>query len=185
MGPLERRPPVTLTGQLVRKDNPATHIKAVIDTVPGLALLSDVTLLESGILELDYAGETKIDWNGQRSVHGPQGRIFVDENDAFVAETQVAVLAEDGSLHTPPLPLACQVKPACSMMDALQQAVAGRRVRMQEWEDDVFLRFTPSTGFALARFSDPNYVDPYSPARLDVDAASWTIIEGEEVGHVA
>jgi hypothetical protein len=184
MGPIGKETTMPRVGQLVRKDNPEIDNLAVVDVIPGHCRILDASLTAEGAIELDYDG-TAVMWNGQRNALGPHGRFFVDANDEVVSESEVVLHGDDGELYPPKLPLAGELKPACSMMEALGQAVAGRRVRRREWHGDVFLHFSPTTGFALGRFSDPAFVEPYRPARLDVDAAPWMIVSGGELTHGA
>jgi len=171
---------MSATGQLVRKDDPEIQIDAVVDVLPAQALIARASINPHGAIELVYFGETKLDWNAQRTVVGPQGRLFVDQRGDVVPETGVVLRAADGALHPPKLPLPGACAPIGSMMEALRQAVHGHRVRRDAWATTAYLHFTAGDGFLVSDLATPGSPSRYSPFRGDVDAADWVVLGGEE-----
>ena len=60
------------------------QIAGTLDLVPGLALVLDVTRMDDGSIEPDWAGETKMNWDGQRTVQRPDEHnimrdVYVDD----------------------------------------------------------------------------------------------------------
>ena len=63
-----------------------TLIIGTLETVNGVASIinSHVTRDKSGLFELNYDGNTDVDWNSQQTVMHGKERIFVDvEGDTF------------------------------------------------------------------------------------------------------
>ena len=58
------------------------EIVGTLERIPGVAGIEDVTLTADGKFELEWTGDTEIDWNGQETETDAmyQCRIFVDEN---------------------------------------------------------------------------------------------------------
>lgn len=98
---------------LVRKDNPKIAVVGTLECVPGVALVSGAILDEAQRLELEYGGETRVDWDGQRPVLREGQRIFVDERGAQISEADVALL-DDGRL------VQAQWRPAPSAAHAIE-----------------------------------------------------------------
>jgi len=53
-------------------------IIGTLETVPGTALIQNAKV-KCGKVEFEYEGETKIDWDSQKSVLEGGQRVFVDE----------------------------------------------------------------------------------------------------------
>lgn len=89
-------------GQLVRKDDPSVEIIGTADVIPGVARVTEASLV-SGRLHCVYAG-TDVDWDGQLARRTGRWRLFVDENGELVSEADVALKLDDGSLQSPAEP---------------------------------------------------------------------------------
>ena len=52
------------------------------ERIPGMAGIQNVTLTEGGKFDLEWTGDTQIDWDGQETETDAmtEGRIFIDEN---------------------------------------------------------------------------------------------------------
>lgn len=85
---------------LVRKDDPEIAITGTLEQVPALAVVLSAGLDEDGRIDVEYAGRSEMDWDGQATVCRGGERIFIDETGEQVAETDVA-LRRDGTIVNP------------------------------------------------------------------------------------
>lgn len=72
------------------------RIVGTVDTIPGVAIIANVTVDENGAVEPIWAGETSVGWNGQRTVFEAGERVYVDEHNDHWRESQL-VLVPTGS----------------------------------------------------------------------------------------
>lgn len=81
---------VLMTGQ-------GDRIVGALSRVPGVAALAETQPVKFGLLpnELEYAGETAMDWNGQKVEETLRGRKFVDEQGRIHDEFEVYLVPED------------------------------------------------------------------------------------------
>ena len=170
---------MSATGQLVRKDDPDIQIDAVLEVLPAQALIARASLDARGSVELVYFGETKVDWNAQRTLCGPNGRLFVDQHGAVVPETEVVIRTHDGQIHSPRHLGSGLATEAGSIMEALRHAVNGKRVRRAAWAPETYLHFSVSDGFVISDLAEPGSVSAYCPQRRDVDAGDWEVLADE------
>jgi hypothetical protein len=91
----------SLSGRLVRRDNPATEIAGTLERLSGIATISEGRIDSDGSVDFDYSGETTVWWDEQRTAQFKGQRVFLDENGQEVLETDVAVLLDDGRLLAP------------------------------------------------------------------------------------
>lgn len=84
--------------RLVRRDAPEREIVATLDQLTGLALLAGGALGAAGRLALEFAGETKVDWNSQQTVVRGGERLFVDQSGDVVGEASVALDGPTGAV---------------------------------------------------------------------------------------
>ncbi len=91
----------SLSGRLVRRDNPAIEIAGTLERLSGIAIIGDGRIQADGAIDFDYSGETTVWWDEQRTAERKGQRVFVDENGEEVLETDVAVLLDDGRLLFP------------------------------------------------------------------------------------
>jgi hypothetical protein len=82
-----------MSHRLVRKDIPDIEIVATLEQIPGQAHISGASLGADGRIEVEFAGGTSVDWDGQRTCEDAHGRRFVDETGAVVGEDRVALQA--------------------------------------------------------------------------------------------
>ena len=71
--------------RLVRKDDPSIDIVGVRDVIPAVALIIGAKSLD----DLDYAGESEVDWDNQRHELRSGQRVFIDKHQAEVLEENV------------------------------------------------------------------------------------------------
>lgn len=71
-------------------------IVGTAELVPGVALLnnSDITRNSDGTYEFEWAGETKLDWDGQTTVTRRVHRVFVDDNGEEFTENELQLVPE-------------------------------------------------------------------------------------------
>ncbi|WP_293679259.1 hypothetical protein [uncultured Phenylobacterium sp.] len=121
---------------LVRKDNPDIAVVGTFDSIPGVALVMGATLGDGDRLELAFANETRVLWDGQHTLLKRGQRIFIDENGEQLPETEVALL-DQGRLVCPgPGPSAAAVAPAIEPMLVISTAHV-RPVTLQVLRGDV------------------------------------------------
>jgi hypothetical protein len=78
-----------------------TEIIGTLESIPGTALLSEVTRSPDGSLELTYGGGTNVDWDNQQTVRRfnpptkAHERVFVCEDGDEWLESQVELREED------------------------------------------------------------------------------------------
>lgn len=89
------------SGRLVRRDNPQIEITGTLERLSGMAIIDEARIDADGSVDFDYAGETTVWWDEQRTALCKGQRVFVDENGLEVLETDVAVLLDDGRLLVP------------------------------------------------------------------------------------
>lgn len=77
--------------RLVRKDDPTIAIIGIADLIPAIAYISDAT---TSLTELEYEGESHINWDNQHHQQRNGLRIFIDANDQEVLEDQVIFAPE-------------------------------------------------------------------------------------------
>ena len=82
---------------LVRRDNPNIAISGTLDQVPAVAVVDGASLDADGRIDVDFAGGSNVDWDGQATVTRAGERIFIDENGEEVPETDI-VLRRDGTV---------------------------------------------------------------------------------------
>jgi hypothetical protein len=85
---------------LVRKDDPKISITGTLDQIPAVALVEGASLDADGRIDVEFAGGSHVDWDGQTTVCLGGERIFIDENGEEVAETEV-VLRRGGIIIHP------------------------------------------------------------------------------------
>lgn len=78
-------------GRLVVKGHPEIEIVGTLETLSGVALIGEV----SSLADFEYAGETKVWWDDQRTVVRDGQRIFVDDDGEEYLESQVEVIDDD------------------------------------------------------------------------------------------
>lgn len=72
------------------------RIVATVETIPGTCAISNVSRLRAGTTNLvEHAGETEVDWNGQRTAEVNGERLFVDEYKQVWMEHQLIFVDED------------------------------------------------------------------------------------------
>jgi hypothetical protein len=86
---------------LVRKDDPKIAITGTLDQIPAVAVVEGASLDADGRIEVEFAGGSHVDWDGQTTVDRGGERIFIDENGEEVPETQVVLLG-NGIVVCPP-----------------------------------------------------------------------------------
>jgi hypothetical protein len=59
------------------------------DLVQGIALVLEVIRDEDGGVDVEYVGETEMDWDSQVTVERDGKRVFIDENDEEWTEDQL------------------------------------------------------------------------------------------------
>lgn len=69
-------------------------INATQDWIPGNALIAGATRDRSGKLEIEWAGETKLCWDGQYTEEAGGGRIFLDVDGNAWRENQLSLGGE-------------------------------------------------------------------------------------------
>ena len=75
------------------------RVVGTLETLQGVANINGVTVDADGKLEVEYAGETTIDWNSQTSVRNNRNkRIFVDEDGGTWSEVKLVLKEEDAQL---------------------------------------------------------------------------------------
>lgn len=74
--------------RLVRKDDPSVEIIGVCDVIPAVALFSQV----NSLTDFEYAGESRVHWDGQTHERRDGLRVFLDERDQEVLEDQVILV---------------------------------------------------------------------------------------------
>lgn len=70
------------------------RIVASKDWIPGNALIQSASRLPDGSLEIEWAGETKLCWDGQYTEHDGERRIFLDEDANEWAEHRLVLGSE-------------------------------------------------------------------------------------------
>lgn len=83
-----------MASKLVRKNDPAVEIIGTLEQVPGTAMVVGAEIDAEGRLQLDYDG-TRMHWNGQVTQTDAGERIFIDENDDEVLESDVVLMVDD------------------------------------------------------------------------------------------
>ena len=92
----------TRTGRLVRHDDPDTAVTGTLERLAGEAQIAQARLDENGLAAFDYAGETKVWWDEQRTARDHRGLVvFIDENGLELTQDQVALRLDDGTLVFP------------------------------------------------------------------------------------
>lgn len=86
--------------RLVRRDRPDVAVVATLDRIPAVAFIDDARLDAAGRISLEYAGGSKVDWDGQTTACCGAERIFLDEAGAEVLESAV-VLKRGGRVVSP------------------------------------------------------------------------------------
>lgn len=104
---------MTTPARLVRKDNPTIAVIGALEWIPGVALVVGARVDGAQRLELEFGGETRVDWDGQQPVLRAGQRILIDERGAQLSETEVA-LFDDGGLVT------ADWRPAASISQAIE-----------------------------------------------------------------
>lgn len=104
---------MTTPAPLVRRDNPTIAVVGTLECVHGVALVSGASLGEAQRLELEYGGDTRVDWDGRRPVLREGQRVFVDQHGEQISEANVALM-EDGRL------VQAQWRPAPSAAHAIE-----------------------------------------------------------------
>lgn len=82
---------------LVRKDRPKVRIVGTLEHVTGVAGIVGARRDLNGTLEfdLDYDGNTDINWDSQETVRRKSRRVFVDANGDEVLESNITLVEKD------------------------------------------------------------------------------------------
>lgn len=90
------------TGRLVRHDDPDTAVTGTLERLAGEAQITQARLDDNGLTAFDYAGDTKVWWDEQRTQRDHRGLVvFIDENGLELTQDQVALRLDDGTLVFP------------------------------------------------------------------------------------
>lgn len=80
------------------------RIIGTLERIPGVALIDQETAtIENGAVNIDWAGGTSVDWDGQQTVsrvasrdpNAKAERVFVDEDGGEHLESTLVMWAED------------------------------------------------------------------------------------------
>jgi len=75
------------------------RIVGTLETLQGVASIYGVTEKPDGTLVVDYAGDTKVDWDSQIPVlNNRKKRIFVDEAGGTWSEVKLVLKEDDTQL---------------------------------------------------------------------------------------
>jgi hypothetical protein len=77
------------------------EIAGTLERLSGVALIVDGALNPSGGIDVDYAGETTVWWDEQRTAERCGQRVFIDEAGYEVLETAVVIVLDDGRILDP------------------------------------------------------------------------------------
>ena len=75
-------------------------ITGTLELIPGCEASADVEL-KGGVLEVEYTGDTDVNWNGQRSVKSSGGRVFIDSDGELWREQELISGEKDTSQPGP------------------------------------------------------------------------------------
>ncbi len=93
-----------VAGVLVRRDQPDIEIVATLDMIPAHARLDGAELQPDGRLEVNYVGQSDVQWDDQATVRTHSGaRQFIDARGGIVPETDIALRLPDGEILAPAL----------------------------------------------------------------------------------
>lgn len=69
-------------------------ITGTYETCPGLAAIANIALgtRDGGRFEFDYAGDTEMFWDDQRTIRRNGERVFLDANGAEWLESQLQLI---------------------------------------------------------------------------------------------
>ena len=72
-------------------------IIGTLERLYGVAIIDSIRLDDDGRIDFDYMGDTKIDWNQQRTVtRGPlKARVFVDDSGQEWLEHELTITEAD------------------------------------------------------------------------------------------
>jgi hypothetical protein len=90
-----------LRGRLVRRNDPSEKIAGTLERLAGVALVGEGALDSLGGIASDYAGETMVWWDEQRTAERRGQGVFVDEAGHEVLEEAVVILLDDGRILDP------------------------------------------------------------------------------------
>lgn len=73
------------------------RIVGTAEKIPGtaIAFADSFTRPADGGIGCEYTGDTNIDWDGQTTELDEQGRVFVDEHDALVSESDIYLTSDE------------------------------------------------------------------------------------------
>jgi hypothetical protein len=90
--------PLERAMKLVRRDRPDVPIVAVMEQVPASAAVVAATLDARSRMDLEYAGGSDLDWDGQTAMTRGGERVFLDAGGEAVMETNVALKLGEATL---------------------------------------------------------------------------------------
>lgn len=86
--------PAGKAGQLVTLEG--AEITGTAETIPATAIALSATRREDGTLEVQYEGQTDVDWDGQKTLKTPNGqRLYVTDSGEWVPESHVMLVPYD------------------------------------------------------------------------------------------
>ena len=89
-------------GRLVRHDDPDVPVTGTLDELSGEVVIKTATHMPDGLIAVEHLGTTRIWWDDQPIARDARGlMIFVDESRCGLAQDQVALRLEDGTLVFP------------------------------------------------------------------------------------
>lgn len=72
-----------------------SRVVGTLETIPGVALIGNVTWSPEFGIDFDYEGGTDVDWNGQETVKRNGRRVFVDEGGSEWLEDDLEYVEDE------------------------------------------------------------------------------------------